>query len=142
MTTQISDSIIVEGKRYFLNVEPLEQWFEQTQMRPKFAVESSACWRGYIATWEIKNLGLYLVDIDATLENGTDVNVELLFPNSKGEVKATWFTGVIVISDEKVFEHIDVENLPEDEQYLYYEIKRGRVKEAFKNTQDGEEYIY
>lgn len=44
---------------------PLESYWETHPPRPYLLANSSASWRGYIATWEISDGGLYLVEFSA-----------------------------------------------------------------------------
>ena len=56
---------------------------------------SSACHRGYIGEWEIKRGCLYLTGITGELENDKELELKDLFPKSKKNVFASWFTGEI-----------------------------------------------
>jgi hypothetical protein len=69
---------------------PLESYFseERPRPRPKTEATSTACWRGYIGTWEIKSNALFLVSTQGTpLTN--------FFPTAAAPVRAEWFTGTL-----------------------------------------------
>jgi hypothetical protein len=53
---------------------------------------SSACHRGYIGEWEIKDGCLYLTGITGPLGNSKELELKDLFPKSKKNVFASWFT--------------------------------------------------
>ena len=53
MTAQTADSIFIKGVKHFLFINPLEQFWTEDNQRPKLRMPGTACWRGYIATWEI-----------------------------------------------------------------------------------------
>ena len=56
----------------------------------------TSCWRGYIATWEIFNKRLYLVNILYHAPEG-DFGLGYLFPDNTGKIKADWFIGELKI---------------------------------------------
>jgi hypothetical protein len=71
-TIQIPDLLIHKGDTLLLyNDNPLESYYNDKIQRPYFFRDSSAtvwhmstaCWRGYQATWEIKEDKLYLIEI-------------------------------------------------------------------------------
>jgi len=72
MTDQISDKLIYEGKEVPVETSlPLVSWFspEIPESDPRIVeskegyLHSSACIRGYVATWEIKDNKLFLVKL-------------------------------------------------------------------------------
>ena len=55
-TAQYPDKIIYNGKEYDLHSNPLEEYFQKNpDKKPKATMISTALWRGYVATFEIKN---------------------------------------------------------------------------------------
>lgn len=66
-TAQVPDLIIYNGDTLALYSNPLEDFYTNNNPRPKsFVMDgcwSSACWRGYQATWLLENNILYLVKI-------------------------------------------------------------------------------
>lgn len=68
VTAQIPDTIIIRGQEYLLASEPLERCRARPgRERPSFTVPHSACRRGYVASCEILDGGLYLCTIEGTL---------------------------------------------------------------------------
>jgi hypothetical protein len=94
MTAQRSDLIYIGIYKYPINTEPLSVYIESMSIKPKFMAASTACWRGYIATWEIIDSKLYLIELDATTENYAKRDVNFLFPGQQ-KVFAEWFSGTI-----------------------------------------------
>ena len=68
-TAQVPDLLIYNGDTLMLFSNPLEFFYNETNPKPVTFVEtncsSTACWRGYQATWLIENDSLYLIKIDA-----------------------------------------------------------------------------
>jgi len=105
-TPQIPDNLIYAGKQYRIisHPSPLESYFGPDHPRPKFQMNTTANRRGYVAYWEIAQGTLLLKHIRARVETGL-VGLDYLFPGNKGRVAATWFTGEIRVTDEKLFRH-------------------------------------
>lgn len=66
-TAQVPDILIYNGDTLALYANPLEDFYNEDNPRPKsFGLQggwSTACWRGYQATWIIENDLLYLIEI-------------------------------------------------------------------------------
>lgn len=67
-TAQFPDFLIYNGDTLSIYSNPLESYFE-SHPRPdslfaKTGYHSTACWRGYIAYWELKNDSLFLTKIE------------------------------------------------------------------------------
>jgi len=64
-TAQAPDYLIYEGETHALFSNPLEEYFNENNVRPKDVFSEgctiTTCWRGYIALWEIKGKYLYLL---------------------------------------------------------------------------------
>ncbi|MGY8914038.1 MAG: hypothetical protein ACKVJF_03020 [Flavobacteriales bacterium] len=106
MTIQIKESILIDGEEYKMVTEPLLPYLKELTNKTIFQCETSACWRGYLGTWELKNNKLYLIELtgnvgDADFRFRSSVGLDYLFPNKK-EVHADWFTGVISIPDGEI----------------------------------------
>jgi hypothetical protein len=100
MTAQIPDILIHRGERLSLCATPLDDYYRSTRKRrPRFVRPSTACYRGYVATWEIREGKIYLVGIEGLLARGrkevTYVPADLatLFPAQEPRILATWITG-------------------------------------------------
>ncbi|HUF04340.1 MAG TPA: hypothetical protein VMM38_09210 [Aridibacter sp.] len=162
-TAQIPDKLIYKGETHFLHSNPLEVYFDKfPEKRPKGGVMSSALWRGYVATFELKDGELILNDVEiqysAKNESGSHAFawksvLEDVVP--KGEVlKIDWFTGILVVPRGKVVNYVHMGYASTYETYTLIEIEKGMFRksrdfdhkaydafkarqfEAFKKTED------
>lgn len=100
MTAQVPDILLVRGMKLDLYDQPLYPYLRKLgkRRRPDFAPSSSALWRGYVATWEIRDASLWLLDLEGWMRQGEEVVAASLvnaLPSLKPPVKATWFTGML-----------------------------------------------
>ena len=63
MTAQFSDSIMYNGELFGIACEPFEE-FLKNRTDIKYDGYCSACWRGYIAKWELIEDKLFLIDLN------------------------------------------------------------------------------
>lgn len=129
MAAQLADVIIMEGEKMDLYSNPLEvYWTKRNKKRPKFH-KSESCWRGYVATWEIRDKQLFLTDIDASVEKrfsffgGKSVKCTLKTIFSKpgrDGIKAVWFSGKLRIPRGKMtqYEHSGYDSRFEREKII------------------------
>lgn len=96
MTKQIRDILLYNNDEYYLNEEYLENYFKEFQdQKPKIESCFTALWRGYIATFEIRDEQLFVKDI--RMYSDPKLNLKILndlFPNNN---KFEWFSGLIRI---------------------------------------------
>ncbi len=93
MTAQSPDYIRLAGRELPLYSEPLEQYFELTGTEVGFVSPSTGLWRGYIATWEIREDRLYLVKLRSFLPDNRTGRLRDLFPDFPRRVFAHWYHG-------------------------------------------------
>jgi len=123
MTRQISDTLIFENKKYHLNDELLEKFFKSfPDKKPEFEISCTALWRGYIATFEIKNDQLFVKEMEMLLDSDFKMKsiVNQIFPNNN---KFEWFSGLIRIDNFKG----EFDEEPKDAKFEYLEIKNGNL---------------
>jgi hypothetical protein len=75
---------------------PLEHYY-QKHPRPPFQFRKTSVHRGYIASWEIKNDELYLVNVEGILEGEKKASVADLFPGRTPPILADFIDGDIAI---------------------------------------------
>lgn len=101
MTLQASEIIFINEEKCSTRDEPLNIYIENLKIKPSFHYPTTACWRGYIGTWEVKDDKLYLIDLIGYLnqyiqDKQKEVGLDYLFPD-ENEVFAEWYTGEIKV---------------------------------------------
>ncbi len=145
-TAQWPDVIHIDGEKHSLNVNPLRELLTQKNwQRPENAMVSSANWRGYIATWEIRDGQLVLVDatirIMKTSHRDYDEHsiVPELFPSAAGAVRADWFSGALIIPQGELVHYV---HLGYDSLYQGYQVIRIDVGQVIEHLQlSSEEFV-
>lgn len=130
-TAQIPEKILYEGEPGFLHTNPLESYITKDTPRPEFAAPHTACWRGYIGTWEIREGYLYLTDLKAWMRDSdgkaSPVGLEAVFPGRKPPLKAEWFTGTLRIPRGKPIKYVHMGYQTVYEEEVHLRIEAGRV---------------
>jgi hypothetical protein len=137
-TAQSPDRIIYNGNEYALHSNPLESFFEKNpEKRPEGGIISTGLWRGYIATFEIRDKQLFLKDIEIMLEDTTKSEnnrnyiwksvIDKVFPN-QNEIKIDWLTGILVIPQGKLVNYVHMGYASTYENYILLEIDKGDLK--------------
>ena len=136
-TGQQGDILLLNGKRYSIFTNPLEPFLRNNPDKlPKSDVVSTSLWRGYVATWNVKNDRLMLVDV-AILQSiakpgERGLSTELasvmarVFPGQK-EVIASWFTGNIIVPDGKLVNYVHMGYASTYEKYILLRVEQGTV---------------
>lgn len=110
-TGQEPDHLFYKGKTEIIFNNPLESYFNKQRPKPKTLFTNSVCsaiWRGYIATWEIKENTLYLVKMVEGRCDKKPVVIPLnkLFAGEKKAIKADWFSGKLRIQQGKQLRYV------------------------------------
>jgi hypothetical protein len=116
-TIQESDFLIYNGKKYEIIVYPMEYYFDSFPEKRPPAIWSSL-WRGYVATFEIIQNKLWVIDIHAGY---VSIINEVL--DGKDRMKIDWFNGLLVIPQGKRVRFEDMGFQYVD--YFFLEIKNG-----------------
>lgn len=103
MTAQIRDKILYKGNQYYLANEPLRPYLEAMEI--SYPGTSTADYRGYVASWEVRDEKLYLIELlipGFTPEMGREGD---LF---QGEERtfSEWFTGKLRIPHGELLEYV------------------------------------
>lgn len=138
MTAQIPDTILIDGQAHELFSEPLNAYYSDAP-RPNFIPQSTANWRGYIGTWEVRDGRLYLIGVAAEICNlpliwdcpkdqRRKVGLVDLFPQQGGAILADWFSGTlrVPIGGQLQYRHMGYESVYEFD--LLLTIEKGAVK--------------
>jgi len=133
-TAQYPDKIILDGKEYSLHSNPLESYFEiNPEKRPKGGVMSTALWRGYVATFEIRDSQLFVKDIQIQYWDTTDKKshdtkwksvMTEVFPDQK-KSKVDWLSGLLVLPFGELVNYVHMGYGSTYENYYLLEIDKG-----------------
>jgi len=130
-TAQIPDRILYQGEEYPLFSEPLEQYLRAQEPRTEalFPSVCTACWRGYVATWEVKENFLYVTKLVAGTcrPDASEIPLATLFPGQTAPVKALWFSGTLRIPQGKQLRYERRGFGAVYERELSVRIEKGRV---------------
>ncbi|CAN4278000.1 hypothetical protein LJR125_000861 [Pseudoxanthomonas sp. LjRoot125] len=140
-TAQLSDLLILEGKEFALNTNPLANQLQKKQWKPpKEALISSANWRGYLATWEIKGGKLFLKDVSIAVINPKDEHDDIrksitrdLYPGA-AEVFADWYTGALIVPDGKMTRYVHMGYGSSFDHYQVFRVHAGKIVEHLSMT--------
>ena len=110
MTAQVKELITYEGKNVGMKTEPLADYLAN-QDKIEFSTWSTACLRGYIGTWEIRNKKLFIIDLwfseDRERDREKKLGLSYCFTD-KSKVFAEWFSGDIIIPQGKIIKWINI----------------------------------
>jgi hypothetical protein len=127
MTAQIAEKLLYQGERVAMCTNPLNDYFAMGGFNPRFEPTSTALWRGYVGGWEIVDDRLYLVSLDGTLDDGSDANLETVFPGFPDRVFAHWYSGTVRIPQGRQLEYVHMGYSSKFERDLFLDIERGVV---------------
>ncbi len=143
-TAQVADRILIEGREYALNTNPLEsQLRDRRDFLPGNVSRSTANWRGYVAHWAIDGDRLLLRKVEVRLydrESEKSSSVDLLsrlFPGG-APVAATWYSGALIIPDGRLVDYVHMGYGSTYAHYRVYRIAQGSVVEAL--SMDAEQF--
>jgi hypothetical protein len=97
-TDQVRDIVTFRGERSTTLERPLNDFLRRLPTVPRFDVSSTANYKGYTATWELKDSRLFLKSFNATT-NGHPFSVAWLFPTRSLPILADWYSGTLHIVD-------------------------------------------
>jgi len=118
---------------------PLESFFTKSNPKPKnlFKVSTTACWRGYIGIYCIKNNKLYLDKLLKGDINSAIIPLPQINTDWKSPQLCYWFSGELFIKRGKTKGYREMN--PYDtifEYQLYIEIKNGNVLGVYKSSKN------
>jgi hypothetical protein len=130
MTAQAMERLILNGREVSIATEPLASYLSKLKEKPPLVSPTTACWRGYYGTWEIKDNKLYLIKFEGYTLNHPDetelrkVGIHYIFP-TQTRVFAKWYSGEIRIPEGNIIKyvHFGYESIFESD--LLLEFKKG-----------------
>ena len=105
--------------------EPLGVFFNLGGSKPSFVANNTALWRGYIGQWEVLDDRLYLTDLDGMLTDGSQANIETIFPGFPDRVFAHWYSDTIRIPQGKLLDYVHMGYASKYERDLLLTFKKG-----------------
>lgn len=126
MCQQFPDYIIIDGEKKMLFTNPLDDFWNSANPKPRLTVPSTGELRGYIATWEILSGSLYLIDIKYTASDGR-IGLRGIFPDADDKVKAIWYTGKLRIPQGKLLKRIRFGYSSIYESDIILEVQAGKI---------------
>lgn len=131
-TAQSPDRLFYKGKKYSLFNNPLESYYSKSNPRPKQIVKSrsrsSACWRGYIATWKIQNDSLFLKKVKSyTGVRKADLKKMFGTEYKNGKVHAKWFSGELKIPQGELLRYVHMGYNSLYEKEIIITVKNGLI---------------
>jgi hypothetical protein len=124
MTVQMHETLILDGHETFMMSYPLVPEghprircldLEEVKARGLHQLLSSACWRNYLATWEVRDGRFYLRRLQG--------KYELI---GKDPLLADWFTGTLTIPKGNVL-YADIMGLALFEEELHLTVEKGVI---------------
>lgn len=125
MTAQASEVLIYKGESLTMCSTPLDVYLENIGRPIRFQGLSTACWRGYVASWEVVADRLYITDISAIFDDGRDVSLEDLFPGYPEGAFAHWFTGEVRCPQGRQLKYVHMGFSSQFERDLFLTFKAG-----------------
>jgi hypothetical protein len=130
-TAQVPDILIYNGETYELTVNPMEAYFNRfPEKRPPFTITS--LWRGYVATFEIIQNELWVIDIKKYESERIDgkyitryVSIINECLDGQERMKIDWFNGVLVLPQGRIVNYVHMGYASTYEHYTILEIQNG-----------------
>jgi len=124
MTAQVEEVLIIDGvPQRMAFCPPLPEsdprLVEVSDDEAKRNILSTACWRGYIGTWEIRDGRFYLVSVEGCYR--LDCEAPLF---------ADWFTGVLRIPQGELLQYVHQGYASVYERELHIKIEDGLVTKS------------
>ena len=164
-TAQFPDILLHNGETYALHTNPLDVYFELHPEKNPLWPEprdryfknplhgsNTALWRGYIATFEIREKQLFVKDVFVDDDDAKHARLTAYMKNRKegkpdnddiwipittnivakifpdeDVIKADWFTGTLVIPQGKLLEYIHMGYASTYEKYILIDVEEGNV---------------
>ncbi|WP_426399484.1 hypothetical protein ACN9M1_24635 [Ralstonia sp. R-29] len=101
-TPQVAEVIIVNDESTALLAEPLAPLLKHQKIADNLRAAlggwcTTANWRGYVGTWEIRDGALYLVKLASPCHEPNDTPLDAVIPDASSPQRAYWFSGTLTI---------------------------------------------
>ncbi len=139
-TAQYPDILLIEDDTFFIFTNPLEQYLENKGDRiisdTALIGNNTACWRGYMATWRLRNDSLFLISIVRNCGWDNAGSVELSKEFGSEEIFANWFSGNIKSPRGRLLQYVHGGYASIYEEEFFFEIVSGIIK-----SEDSKNYV-
>ena len=131
---QLPDIVRLDGRKYALRFEirsnALSIYDCKDHKVLPFPPPHTACWRGYVGMWEIRDGTLLLVGLETFDKDGNKVTNRFteLFPGHQTGLDARWFTGVLRLAEPNCYGFACDPPDMTFEQEVHVEVVEGRVR--------------
>ena len=136
-TVQVPDVMIIDGRIERLDTNPLAPYLlAHPNALPRPDDPEAENWRGYVATWELRDGKLFLRKIDVAFRNpkaslNEDARIiknviHRIFPEAK-DLVAAWYSGALVIPMGKLISYVHMGYGSTYERYTIVTVTRGVV---------------
>ena len=127
MTAQVKETLKYKGKTLSMAAEPLNSFLRKRyDLQVQLNSLGTACQRGYLGEWEVKDDKLFLTNLKINLSHDTRKGVETLFPGQQ-EVFAEWFTGEIRIPTGNRLQYVHMGYASAYEKDLFLTFEEGKL---------------
>lgn len=92
MSDQLEEILVIKDEVYGFRRSILHPILEEREV--KFKCNSTGIWRGYLGTWELIDNKIYLIDLNAYIDDEEIDGIEYLFPGEE-KVFAEWVNAKI-----------------------------------------------
>jgi hypothetical protein len=123
MTAQIKELLLYKGDKVGMATEPLCPYLKNRK-DINFLFRSTACLRGYLGIWELRDKELFIIKLQACVEDYKKVDLNYLFPD-KSEIFADWFSGEIRIPQGEMLQYVHTGYESIFEKDLILKFKKG-----------------
>ena len=150
-TAQAPDLLKINGKTYYIHTNPLTPVLaEKPERLPKPGVGSTGLWRGYIATWSVRENRLFLDDVRVPTKHYMDSDVpeskqfqsamKHLFGESAPRV-ATWFTGNLIVPTGELVDYVHMGYGSTFSSYMVLTVIEGSIQKRLElNREEFEKF--
>ncbi len=147
MTAQIPEILRHRGMTLTMAAQPLYPYLvKRTKIRrPDFTPTTTACHRGYVGTWEIRDGCLYLAEIDGVMrtEGGfAKATLATAMPWAKDGLPATWVSGKIRCPEGHLQNYVHQAFQSSYQRDRYFDFKNGRLVQEWLVLNPPEPILY
>lgn len=137
-TAQAPDELKIGDRTHALHSNPLRPIAETVMKRlPPSQVVSSDLWRGYIATFAVREERLYLDDVRVPVSGDEEYRsvMKELFDDPAPRI-ATWYTGNLIVPPGELVEYVHMGYASTYSAYTIVTVVNGEVRKQRELNQD------